>query len=328
MSVTALLVSHEGSRWLPQVLDRLARQTERPTAVVAVDSGPSSSDVPALRAGLPDGSVVLAEPGTTFPAAILVRRSVLEELGLDDELPVLHSDLDFGRRAARAGHRVRTVPDAVVFHAEASRNGTRPPRSGRAERRRVERAAALYTVLVNCVSWAVPLVAARLLLGTVLRAVGLLLVRAPREAWAELRALGATLLRPGRLARARRARRRTSHSPTTWVLVGLGPAGLVLVGNRSEVQVAAGDEAVTLQLVMHDGRGRELLRRPVNVPPAGLVRVRAPAGAAYALLLPRSGGGHAAAVQERPGLAVQPVTPLPTTVMRAVVMPWTGHSAS
>lgn len=104
-----------------------------------------------------------------------------------------------------------------------------------------------------------------------------------------------------------------------------GPAGTVLVGDRSEVHVAGGDDPVSLQLLVHDSQGREVLRRAVTVPPSGLVRVPAPADAAYAVLLPRSGGGYAAAVHTGPGLAGQPATPLPTTVLRAVVLPWTGE---
>jgi GT2 family glycosyltransferase len=159
-------------------------------------------------------------------AGMLVRRAVLEELGLDDELPVVHTDVDLGWRAARAGYRVRTVPDAVVFHAEASRTGTRRPDQSRAARRRLEREAALYTLLANCAAAAVPLVAVRQLIGTVLRAVGLLLVRAPAESWAELQALGATLLRPGRLLRARRARRATARVGPRAVRHLLAPAWL------------------------------------------------------------------------------------------------------
>ena len=308
-SVTALLVSHDGGRWLPEVLDSLSRQTVPPSAVVAVDTGSRDGSVALLRSALPDGTVLETDRDTRYPAAVraglgalgpagdddwvwllhddsapapdalerllaarathsaaggpdvlgpkirewpslrrilevgvtitgtaqretglergeydqgqhdeprdvlavntagmLVRRTVLERLGLDDELPVIHTDLDFGWRAARAGLRVRTVPDAVVFHAEASRTGTREPDLDRAARRRRERGAALYTVLVNCATAAMPFIALRLLAGAVLRALGLLLVRAPGEAWAELRAAAATLLRPGRLVRARRAR--------------------------------------------------------------------------------------------------------------------------
>ena len=37
--VTALLVSHDGERWLPAVLDGLAAQTVHPDRVVTVDTG-------------------------------------------------------------------------------------------------------------------------------------------------------------------------------------------------------------------------------------------------------------------------------------------------
>ena len=57
-------------------------------------------------------------------AGMLVRREVLEELGgFDAELPMFANDIDFGWRAALAGHRTLVVPQAVVFHAEAA-----PPR--------------------------------------------------------------------------------------------------------------------------------------------------------------------------------------------------------
>jgi GT2 family glycosyltransferase len=327
--VTALLVSHDGGRWLPEVLDSLSRQTVPPSAVVAVDTGSRDGSVAMLRSGLPDGTVLETDRDTRYPAAVraglgalgpagdhdwvwllhddsapapdalerllaarathsaaggpdvlgpkirewpslrrilevgvtitgtaqretglergeydqgqhdeprdvlavntagmLVRRTVLERLGLDDELPVIHTDLDFGWRAARAGLRVRTVPDAVVFHAEASRTGTREPDLDRAARRRRERGAALYTVLVNCATAAMPFIALRLLAGAVLRALGLLLVRAPGEAWAELRAAAATLLRPGRLVRARRARHASSEVGSRAVRHLLAPAWL------------------------------------------------------------------------------------------------------
>ena len=55
---------------------------------------------------------------------MLVRRRVLDELGgFDDELPIFGNDLDFGWRAAAAGHTTVVVPQAVVFHAEAAHRG-------------------------------------------------------------------------------------------------------------------------------------------------------------------------------------------------------------
>ena len=57
-------------------------------------------------------------------AGMLVKRHVLESLGgLDEELPIFGNDIDFGWRAALAGHRTLVVPQAVVFHAEAAHRG-------------------------------------------------------------------------------------------------------------------------------------------------------------------------------------------------------------
>jgi GT2 family glycosyltransferase len=292
VTVTALLVSHDGARWLPAVLDGLARQTRSPDCVVAVDTGSADAGVAlleqhlagtststslvaapagssygaAVRAGLaavpasggddwvwllhddsapaptalerllaaaldnPSASILgpklrewpslrrLLEVGVTISgtgrretglepgeydqgqhdrvrdvlavntAGMLVRRDVLERLGFDERLPVFGNDIDLGWRAARAGLRTLAVPDAVVFHVEAAHRGVRrTPVTG--SFRRAERRAALYTVLVNCSPWALPFVTLRLLLGSLVRGLGLLLVRAPREALDELTAL-------------------------------------------------------------------------------------------------------------------------------------------
>ena len=97
---------------------------------------------------------------------MLVRRSVLEQLGFDDRLPVFGNDVDFGWRAARAGHRTLVVPDAVVFHVEAAHRGVRrTPLTGR-HSRRGERQAALYTLLVNTSGRWLPFLWLRLLLGS------------------------------------------------------------------------------------------------------------------------------------------------------------------
>ncbi len=307
--VTALLVSHEGERWLPVVLDGLAAQTRPPDRVVAVDTGSQDGSAallarrlgaPAVQtaaatsgygdavrtglAALPSGSgeewvwllhddstpapdalerllehvaadpsaVVLGpklrewpslrrllEVGVTVSgsgrretglesgeydqgqhdevrdvlavntAGMLVRRDVLEDLGLDPALPVLGADLDLGWRAWRAGHRVVVVPRAVVFHAEASRRGVRLA-GVVGDRRREDRAAALYVLLANGSAATLPLRVVRLLVGSLLRALGLLLVRAPGEAAAEVLALATTYGRPQRILAARRVRRARS----------------------------------------------------------------------------------------------------------------------
>ncbi|MGH3332196.1 MAG: glycosyltransferase family 2 protein, partial [Nocardioidaceae bacterium] len=310
MKVTALLVSHDGARWLPAVLDGLEAQTRPPDRILAVDTlskdasvdilqarlgaervasaGGRSSFGAAVRAGLgylppateddwiwllhddsapaPDAlealvaaaesastvSVLgpklrewpslrrLLEVGATISgtgrretglergeydqgqhdgirdvlavntAGMLVRRELLERLGFDNRLPAFGNDIDFGWRAARAGHRTLVVPDAVVFHVEAAHRGLRRTPVTTYNLHRAERSAALYTLLVNGSLRALPFQVLRLFLGSLIRAFGFLLVRAPREAFDELAALTATYLRPGRIMEGRTERRKTA----------------------------------------------------------------------------------------------------------------------
>ncbi|MFS3128163.1 glycosyltransferase [Nocardioides sp. Bht2] len=138
-------------------------------------------------------------------AGMLVRRSLLERLdGFDDELPVFAGDVDFGWRAARVGARTVVAPDAVVFHAEASHRDLRAPT--RSAHRR-EREALMFTVLANSRGPVGAWRWLRLLLSSLLRSLGLLLARSPRAALDELAAIAAVHGRPGRLRRARAARR-------------------------------------------------------------------------------------------------------------------------
>ena len=132
-------------------------------------------------------------------AGMLVRRRVLEELGgFDAQLPIFGNDLDFGWRAAAAGHRTVVVPQAVVFHAEAAHRGIRrTPLTGRHTHYQ-ERRAALYTLLVNSRARALPFQVVRLGLGTLLRMVGFLLVRSVGEALDELAALVSLYSQPAR----------------------------------------------------------------------------------------------------------------------------------
>ncbi len=314
MTVTALLVSHNGARWLPAVLEGLGSQTRRPDQVLVVDTGSTDATLELLAERLGTESVVGAPARTTYPEAVahglrrlpsrdavhgepewvwllhddsrpapdalerlletaeenpsvsilgpklrewpslrrlleigitmsgtgrretglergeydqgqhdrtrdvlavnsagmLVRREVLDELGgFDRRLPMFGNDLDFGWRAARAGHRTMVVPDAVIFHVEAAHRGVRrTPVTGK--RSRAERRAALYTLLTNCSALALPFLLVRLVFGSLLRALGLLLVRAPGESLDEIVAMLATYARPDRILAGRMARRRTS----------------------------------------------------------------------------------------------------------------------
>ena len=314
MTVTVLLVSHDGMRWLPSVLGGLQEQTRKPDRWLAVDTGSTdgsgdllaehlgagavldapahSSYADAVSAGLerlsparpddwvwllhddsrpaPDALERLLDAADVHPSAdilgpklrewpslrrlvevgvsisgtgrretglergeydqgqhdatrdvlavstagMLVRRSVLDRLdGLDRRLPLFGNDIDFGWRAARAGHRTVVVPDAVVFHAEAAHRGVRDAAGTASTVRREERRAALYTLLVNCALLVLPVQLVRLLLGSLVRALGLLLVRAPREAYDELVALATTYARPDRVVAGRVERRRSQTVP-------------------------------------------------------------------------------------------------------------------
>ncbi|QTT74089.1 glycosyltransferase family 2 protein [Streptomyces mobaraensis NBRC 13819 = DSM 40847] len=144
-------------------------------------------------------------------AGMLVRRDVWEALGgFDPRLPLMRDDVDFCWRAHAAGHRVLVAPDAVLRHAEAASRERRPVDCvGRrpASPHRVDKAGAVYALLANTRAAALPYVLLRIVLGTLLSALGHLVGKVPGQALDELTGLGAVLLRPGRIraARGRRA---------------------------------------------------------------------------------------------------------------------------
>ena len=301
MTVTALLVSHEGARWLPAVLAGLRDQQLPPDRILAVDTGsgpdtlglltdalgpdavatcdghfpdavrqalatidsewvwilhddanpdpgalkelvaaaeahdadilgPKLREWPSLRRLLELGVTISAtgrrETGlergeydqgqhdnvrevlAVNTAGMLVRREVLERLdGFEPELPLFATDIDFGWRAARAGHKTIVVPQAVVFHAEAGHRGLRRTRlMGRRTRtHRAEREATLFVLLANGRRpfWMM----IRLFFGSLVRVLGFLLSRQPGHATDELVALGHVYTHPLRIRRARRRRR-------------------------------------------------------------------------------------------------------------------------
>ncbi|MFB6564043.1 glycosyltransferase family 2 protein [Streptomyces sp. NPDC056400] len=145
-------------------------------------------------------------------AGMLVRRDVYDELGgFDRRLPLMRDDVDLCWRAQSAGHTVLVAPDAVLRHAEAAARERRTVDcAGRttAGPHRVDKAGAVYTILANSSGRALPYVLLRVLFGTVLRTLAYLIGKAPGQAVDELTGLLATLLRPGRLLAARKARRR------------------------------------------------------------------------------------------------------------------------
>ncbi|WP_405802317.1 glycosyltransferase [Streptomyces halstedii] len=143
-------------------------------------------------------------------AGMLIRRDVWEELGgFDRRLPLMRDDVDLCWRAHMAGHRVLVAPDAVLRHAEASARERRPiDCAGRsvASPHRVDKAGAVYTMLVNARGKQLPWAMLRLVLGTLLRTLAYLVGKAPGQALDEVAGLFGTLLRPGRILAGRKAR--------------------------------------------------------------------------------------------------------------------------
>ncbi|MGW6739033.1 glycosyltransferase family 2 protein [Streptomyces sp. NPDC055013] len=143
-------------------------------------------------------------------AGMLIRRDVFEQLGgFDRRLPLMRDDVDLCWRATAAGHRVLVAPEAVVRHAEASSRERRTVDCvGRtsASPHKVDKAGAVYTLLVNTRTAVLPWVLLRLLFGTVLRTLAYLVGKVPGQALDEIRGLMGTLLRPERIIAGRRRR--------------------------------------------------------------------------------------------------------------------------
>ncbi|MFJ4504327.1 glycosyltransferase [Streptomyces sp. NPDC088864] len=174
-------------------------------------------------------------------AGMLIRRDVWEELGgFDRRLPLMRDDVDLCWRAHLAGHRVLVAPEAVLRHAEASARERRPiDCAGRsvASPHRVDKAGAVYTMLVNARGKKLPWVMLRLVVGTLLRTLAYLVGKVPGQALDEVTGLLSTLLRPGRILAARRARGKGAVDAAE--LRGLFPAPGATV--RATVEQVAGN---------------------------------------------------------------------------------------
>ncbi|MDC0773597.1 glycosyltransferase family 2 protein [Streptomyces sp. HD] len=143
-------------------------------------------------------------------AGMLIRRDVFEQLGgFDRRLPLMRDDVDLCWRATAAGHRVLVAPEAVVRHAEAaSRERRTVDCVGRtaASPHKVDKAGAVYTLLVNTRTAVLPWVLLRIVLGTVLRTLAYLVGKVPGQALDEIRGFVGTMLRPERIIAGRRRR--------------------------------------------------------------------------------------------------------------------------
>ncbi|MCG0287483.1 glycosyltransferase family 2 protein [Streptomyces sp. PSAA01] len=186
-------------------------------------------------------------------AGMLVRRDVWEELGgFDARLPLMRDDVDLCWRAQAAGHQVLIAPDAVLRHAEASARERRPIDCvGRSvtNPHRVDKAGAVYTLLVNTSGALLPYVMLRLLFGTLLRTLAYLVGKVPGQALDEVAGLFGILLRPGRILAARKRRGRPATEPSELRPLFPPPGATVRatveqvasnIGGRSEPELSSG----------------------------------------------------------------------------------------
>jgi GT2 family glycosyltransferase len=159
-------------------------------------------------------------------AGMLIRRDVWEALGgFDPHLSVFRDDVDFGWRANLAGHAVVVCPAAVVGHAEAAAHGRRKLGVTRQRVHMVDRRNALYIVLANAPAWRWMLVLVRMVVAGFGRALAFLVGKQPALALEEIGAVLATMGRPDRIIRARRARQRIRKVPDEKIRALFPPAG-------------------------------------------------------------------------------------------------------
>ncbi len=153
--------------------------------------------------------LVVTEVLAVSTAGALVRREIFEQLdGFDGQLALACEDADLGWRLNAAGHPVLYVPRARMRHAAALRSGTRAPDAAGTTWRAAQRGNGVRTFLVNASVVSFVLGVPRLLVWSLVRALGYALLRRGTDAFAELGV--ARHLLAGRMglraARASRAR--------------------------------------------------------------------------------------------------------------------------
>ena len=142
-------------------------------------------------------------------AGMLVRRDVWDRLrGFDRGISLFRDDLDFCWRVNNAGLKVVVAPDAVVFHAEAAARERRRVSAGANRPHLLDRSHALYTVAVNRATRFWPFLYFKLVLGSLLRAIGFVFAKSPGTAADELFAAAGFAMRPDRILRGRASRRK------------------------------------------------------------------------------------------------------------------------
>jgi GT2 family glycosyltransferase len=213
--------------------------------------------IPSPQPGEPDQGQydrrtdVLAVPAT----GILVERELLERLhGHEPAFGEFGGDLDFAWRAQQAGRRVIVVPRATLRTAAPAAEGEdeSAAAAARKDAARIRRQAR-RVALTRCGPWAVPFLAAWIVLTSLASGLVLLLAKQPRAAWAELADIGAVLT-PARTLGAR------WRSRGTRALRRRDLAGL-FVTRRTALRHTADliHDQVALEPRRHDDAGSEVV---------------------------------------------------------------------
>jgi len=199
----------------------LLRPTRRSQAARIAELGISISHTGRRDSTIDPGEVAQGQHESADSLGVstcgmLIRRSTFDEIGgFDDAVPLFRDGVELGWRARLAGHRVVTCPAARITHREAGRSGRRAGTLAAAAGRTpaaYDRTMAMRTVAAHSAGPAALLVSLRLLVGSVLRALGYLLGKRVDLARQEIGA-ASDFLRSGRAVRSLRRRVR-AISPT------------------------------------------------------------------------------------------------------------------
>ncbi len=251
----------------------LLRPSRRTQASRIAELGVSISHTGRRELGLEPGEVAQGQHEPTdvlgvSTCGMLIRRAVYDDLGGFDEAVPLHRDgVELGWRANLAGYRVVTCPSARITHREAGRTGRRPQTlatSAHLGGAAYDRSMAMRTVSAHSAGLAGVGVTVRLLIGSLLRALGFLLGKRVDLARQELAAAGdfrrgrrdvAALRRRVRaLAPTPEARRRVARlRPHLWSSWGVGLETVARAASeRLRAFRSGGDDATIDELTGDD----------------------------------------------------------------------------
>src|SRR3954452_5879865 len=82
--VTAVLVSHDGARWLPEVLEALAAQTRKPERFVAADNASVDGSAQIITDTIGPGTVLQVARAAPLGDAVKLGLDAFKDVALPD----------------------------------------------------------------------------------------------------------------------------------------------------------------------------------------------------------------------------------------------------